>query len=151
MSNKSHSLLSSKTIAGALALILLVLIGFVQFSTGKSDGTTKRNDKTNALRPSSYYNVSDIRYKGKKLVLTKHARCRMGCREIDAYEVGEILEDGKINKRKSSPDAKPCPTYAIEGLSRDRQTVRAVIADCDNVVKVITVIDLDNEYKCYCK
>jgi len=100
---------------------------------------------------SDYYDVSEVHYKGKKLILTKHARCRMGCREIDAFEVNEILTHGRINQRKSQPNASPCPKYAIEGESRDGQTVRAVIADCDRNVKLVTVIDLDNNYKCSCK
>ena len=118
--------------------------------TGNSYTTTS-NTNINAPKLSGYYDVSDIRYKGKKLKLTKHARCRMGCREIDAFEVGEILSEGRINNRKSEPGASPCPKYAIEGESRDGQTVRAVIADCNREVKLITVIDLDNHYKCSCK
>lgn len=151
MSNKSHSLFSKKSIAGAFALLLLALVGFIQFSTGDARVVDNRNQQDTRQKSSDYYDVDEIRYKGKKIILTKHAKCRMGCREIDAYEVGEILDSGRINQRKSSPDAKPCPTYSLEGQSRDGPTVRIVIADCRDVVKIITVIDLDNDYKCHCK
>lgn len=166
MSRKSHSLFSGKSILSFIALIALAIFGFFELSTDSSQdqytinqpnrninvNTDKNDSRSNAPKKlSDYYDVSDVRYKGKKLILTKHARCRMGCREIDAFEVGEILEYGKINRRKSDSNAQPCPTYALEGRSRDGQTVRAVIADCDTKVKLITVIDLDNYYKCSCK
>jgi len=150
MAKKSHNLFGSSTIIGAIVLIVLAIGAWFQMGTGNSYTTTS-NTSINAPKLSGYYDVSDIRYKGKKLKLTKHARCRMGCREIDAFEVGEILSEGRINNRKSEPGASPCPKYAIEGESRDGQTVRAVIADCNREVKLITVIDLDNHYKCSCK
>ncbi len=165
MSRKSHSLFSGKSILSFIALVVVAIYGFFELGTDSSEDHYTVNPPTknsrvdkdqngrtvNAPKLSDYYDVSDVRYKGKKLILTKHARCRMGCREIDAFEVGEILEHGKINRRKSDSNAQPCPTYALEGKSRDGQTVRAVIADCDNKVKLITVIDLDNYYKCSCK
>jgi len=150
MAKKSHSLFGGGTIATAIIVIVLGIGAWLQMGTGNSY-TTNSNTTINAPKLSDYYDVSDIRYKGKRLVLTKHARCRMGCREIDAFEVKEILDNGRINNRKSEPGAHPCPKYAIEGESRDGQTVRAVIADCNREVKLITVIDLDNHYKCSCK
>lgn len=151
MSNKSHSLFSKKSIAGAFALLLLALVGFIQYSTGDAGVADNRNQQDTRQKSSDYYDIDEISYKGKKIILTKHAKCRMGCREIDAYEVGEILDNGRINQRKSSPNGKPCPTYSLEGQSRDGQRVRVVIADCRDIVKIITVIDLDNKYECSCK
>ena len=152
MSKKSHKLFSNSSILGFIALLVAAIGGFfyVDIDTPSNNYTEQRS---NVMPPkmSDYYDVSEVQYKGKKLILTKHARCRMGCREIDAFEVNEILTHGRINQRKSQPDASPCPKYAIEGESRDGQTVRAVIADCDSNVKLVTVIDLDNEYKCSCK
>ncbi len=148
MSNKSHNLFDAKTIGSVVIIMLLALVSF--FKLGSENDTSGGRDM-DLPKNASYYDVSNVRYKDKKLVLTKHAKCRMGCREIDAYEVGQILANGVINKRKSSPDAKPCPKYSLEGRSRDGQTVRAVIADCNDVVKLVTVIDLDNDYNCTCK
>jgi len=153
MSKKSHSLFSGSSILGFIALMILAIGGFfyVEMDTPTNNYTEERSNNVAPPKMADYYDVSDVRYKGKKLVLTKHARCRMGCRQIDGFEVNEILSHGRINQRKSQPDASPCPKYAIEGESRDGQTVRAVIADCDRNVKLVTVIDLDNNYKCSCK
>jgi len=153
MSRKSHSLFSSSSIIGFVALVVVAVGGLFYVGGDAPTNNNYSGERKSVMPPkmSDYYDVSAIRYKGKKLILTKHARCRMGCREIDAFEVNEILTHGRINQRKSQPGASPCPKYAIEGESRDGQTVRAVIADCDRNVKLVTVIDLDNDYKCSCK
>jgi len=152
MSKKSHSLFSASSILSFIVLLVIAVGSFFYIGTDSSPNNYN-GERKNLIPPkiSDYYDVDEVRYNGKKLVLTKHARCRMDCREIDAFEVNEILTHGRINNRKSQPNASPCPKYAIEGKSRDGQTVRAVIADCDRNVKLITVIDLDNNYKCSCK
>jgi hypothetical protein len=86
-----------------------------------------------------------------RLIYTKHARCRMGCRHIDESEVREILEEGRINYRKSEPAARPDPKYALEGTTHDGQQVRIIFAPSARGMVVITVIDLDNEWSCHCK
>ena len=84
------------------------------------------------------------------LEYTKHARCRMDCREITAAEVEDIMQKGSINYRKSNVKAHPCPVYALEGYTVDNQHVRIVFGQCDNKTKVITCIDLDKEWQCHC-
>jgi hypothetical protein len=86
-----------------------------------------------------------------KLIYTKHARCRMGCRHIDEAEVEEILAEGRINYRKSEPAGRPDPKYALEGTTRDGQEVRIIFAPAKRGMVVITVIDLDTEWSCNCK
>jgi hypothetical protein len=85
------------------------------------------------------------------LIYTKHARCRMNCRHIDESEVQEILEKGRINYRKSEPAGRPDPKYALEGTTRDGQSVRIVFAPAKRGMVVITVIDLGTEWSCDCK
>ena len=110
---------------------------------------TKSNSKTRTKVPPPNTINSDLL--SERLVYTKHARCRMGCRYISEEEVAYILRNGKINKRKSKPYDAPCPTYALEGITpKDRQEVRIVFAACDDETKVITTIDLENEYQCHC-
>ena len=92
-----------------------------------------------------------LTYYGKKLIYTHHAKCRMDCRYISKKEVGEVLKNGKINKRKSNPNDPRCPTVALEKVTSDGQTVRIIVADCDEVAKLVTVIDLKNKYNCVCK
>jgi len=93
----------------------------------------------------------DRRAGNGKLILTKHARCRMGCRHIDESEVREILEKGTINERKSEPAARPDPKYALEGRTHDGQQVRIIFAPTDRGMVVVTVIDLDTDWSCDCK
>ena len=86
-----------------------------------------------------------------QLIYTKHARCRMDCRHINETEIKEILSENSINSRKSDGNSKPCPTYAYEGYSREHQHLRIVIAKCDDSAwKVVTCIDLGNEFECDC-
>jgi len=84
------------------------------------------------------------------LIYTKHARCRMDCRHINEAEIKEVLGENNINERKSNANGHPCPTYAYEGYSNEHQHLRIVIAKCDNTWKVVTCIDLGNEFECDC-
>jgi len=84
------------------------------------------------------------------LIYTKHAKCRMACRHINEAEIKEVLTENHINQRKSNAESKPCPTFAYEGYSKDNQHLRIVIAKCDNTWKVVTCIDLGNEFECDC-
>lgn len=95
----------------------------------------------------------DLTYRKKPVVLTKHAKCRMECRHIDASEIQDMLNNGKINPRKSgqSKDESTCPTVALEGKTHDNQTVRIIVAECSDKAKIVTVIDLKNDFKCDCK
>jgi hypothetical protein len=81
---------------------------------------------------------------------TEHAKCRMQCRRISQAEVEEIMQNGKINYKKSDANARPCPTYALEGTTQDDQYVRIVFGQCDGKTKVITCIDLDTDWQCHC-
>lgn len=81
---------------------------------------------------------------------TQHAKCRMQCRKISQAEVEDIMRNGKINYNKSNVQAHPCPTYALEGITKDEQRVRIVFGQCDLKTKVITVIDLNTDWTCDC-
>ena len=114
-------------------------------------GKYDRNDPSQPKAPKKDAAILDD-MQDHRLIYTNHAKCRMDCRTISKAEVNDILEEGHINWRKSEPDdPRGCPTYAVEGNTDDGQEVRIVFAACDDVTKVITTIDLGNEYKCYCK
>ena len=85
-------------------------------------------------------------FRHHQVYYTKHARCRMECRQIDESEVKEILEEGKINYSKSETESTPCPKYALEGITHDKQHVRIIVGDCKTEASIITVIDLDNAW-----
>ncbi len=91
--------------------------------------------------------------KNARLIYTKHARCRMACRNITEEEIHEVLDFGTINKAKSEQNngSGTCPTYALEANTHEGQRLRIVFAKCDNVVKVVTCIDLDHEFECHCQ
>ena len=93
----------------------------------------------------------DFNRNNSHFIYTKHARCRMDCRHIDEAEVQEILQQGRINYRKSEPAGRPDPKYALEGTTRDGQQVRIVFAPAKRGMVVITVIDLGTEWSCDCK
>ena len=118
----------------------------------KGKGPARDNYPKEADNPRTGTEDEDVinRHPGH-LIYTKHARCRMDCRQIDESEVEEILEKGRINYRKSEPAGRPVPKYALEGTTHDGQQVRIIFAPAKRGMVVITVIDLDNEWSCDCK
>ncbi len=125
----------------ALAVILF-LVNRNREDAGNANAKTKSAAKVNRNRGFDR-RVSYLEY-------TAHAKCRMSCRRITQAEVEEIMKGGKINYAKSDVKDKPCPTYALEGITSDRQRVRIVFAQCDQKTKVVTSIDLDTEWECDC-
>lgn len=81
--------------------------------------------------------------------LSKHAKCRMDCRNIDMEEIDEILQLGKINHEKSRSDHRG-QTFAFEGRTHDHQEVRIIVAPKSDKNVIVTVIDLENEWACDC-
>lgn len=86
-----------------------------------------------------------------RVVYTRHARCRMGCRHISDAEVREIIASGTIDRARSDPQDKPCPTVALEGYSREHQHLRIVVATCGDELRVVTCIDLERDWPCDCQ
>lgn len=122
-------------------LTLLVIVLGIIYQTWFSEKSNIKPESKAKLKKSSQLPIS----------LTKHARCRMKCRKIDLDEINLALTKGKINHRKSEPHKKPCPVFSREVYStKDRQKIRVVSADCPHKTTIITVIDLSNEYQCYC-
>jgi hypothetical protein len=112
----------------------------------------KDNPTANAIN-SFKGNTENFNRNPQKIIFTKHAICRMGCRSIDSLEVDEILKKGKINYKKSDTTAtKACrKKYALEGKTRDNQQVRIIFSPCENTQTVVTVIDTDTDWACDCK
>jgi Domain of unknown function (DUF4258) len=139
---------NKKWITYIIIIVLGAILFFVKRCTNNSakPGTTKdkKTTGTEINRNRGFdRRISYIEY-------TEHAKCRMQCRKISQAEVEEIMKDGKINYNKSDVDAKPCPTYALEGVTKDDQKVRIVFAQCDFKTKVVTCIDLNTEWECHC-
>ena len=100
-------------------------------------------------------NTTEGEWRHHNIIYTSHARCRMECREISEDEVEFILDTGLINEAKSKEENEEadghCPTYALEGKTKDGQQVRIVFGACDKITKVITAIDLGVEHECNCR
>lgn len=84
------------------------------------------------------------------LIFTKHAHCRMQCRDITPEEVKEILHEGNINYAKSELNDKRGPKYALEGYSNEHQHLRIIFAPESDGMVVVTTIDLDRAWPCQC-
>lgn len=131
-------------------LLLLAVFLFFKFVKTQNGSTDFTNHKTENVNPNStqHQNVIPL---NAHLIFKKHAKCRMDCRHIDESEIREILKDGVVNEQKSNANDMPCPTYAIDGTSHDNQQLRIIFAKCNDEVKVVTCIDLKNDYQCDCK
>ena len=119
---------------------------FAFFCKKMQAGNTKKPDVTNDKQKDPASDVNRNRGFDRRISYieyTEHAKCRMQCRNISQAEVEEIMKDGKINYNKSDVNAKPCPAYAVEGITKDDQRVRIVFGQCDFKTKVITCIDLE--------
>jgi Domain of unknown function (DUF4258) len=145
-------------------IMLIVVIGArvaINFSNKKNRQAQRSNErldnrqqKTSSPQEGGSFNDNEkeVNRHPEKIIYTKHAKCRMQCRNLDESEVQEILEKGKINFAKSNDRPGTCPTYALEGRTHDGQQSRMVFAFCnEREVKVITVIDLDTDWKCECE
>ena len=85
-----------------------------------------------------------------QLSYSKHALCRMDCRRISKEDVEEIMEEGVINLGKSDRNDQPCPTFALQGRTKDQEYLRIIFAQCEDETKVVTCINLNEDFKCHC-
>jgi hypothetical protein len=122
-----------------IIIVLIVIIGFFM----RSYPRLKKIRKENRTELSALDRNLGI-------VLTKHARCRMACRDISEQEIKEIINNGTIDVERSDPEAERGAEYALEGYSHERQHLRVIVSPHDNKLVVISCIDLDKEWKCDC-
>jgi hypothetical protein len=143
-------------------MLVLVLIGLISFwlwmkgervaNVGNTSGYTReRVTPAEKPDPAATDERGGLNRQAASLIYSKHARCRMGCRHISEEEVKDILHHGRINYGKSDMRGSPDPKYAIEGGTKDGQEVRIIFANSPRGIVVVTVIDLENEWKCNCK
>jgi hypothetical protein len=148
--------MNMKKILPVAFLILLAVIALLLKRCNAGLPTKQEKSKTQQQRklPQQKNSNTDRRVKFDRSVakfyFTKHARCRMKCRQITQQEVKEILAEGEINYNKSNLDDPQGPTYALEGITDDRQKVRIIFAPKQQHMSVVTVIDLDVEHQCDC-
>jgi hypothetical protein len=134
-----------------LPFILIVILGIAVLLVKSWKNARKTAPKTDQNNSSQRKlgngkfdrNISYLEY-------SKHASCRMDCRQISVSEVETIIRNGSINYNKSDIGNARCPRYALEGRTADNQRVRIVFAQCRKSTVVVTVIDLDKEWVCDC-
>jgi hypothetical protein len=134
-----------------IIIVLAIVLFFIR--RNQTQDTTKAKSDTNTDKKEGSSTVNRNRGFDRRvsyLEYTEHAKCRMQCRKITQAEVEQIMKQGKINYTKSDVNDKPCPTYALEGVTSDDQRVRIVFAQCDFKTKVVTSIDLDTDWQCHC-
>lgn len=128
-------------------LILLAAAFFFYWVKSHQRGSKKTTQVTTQAAVDAY---TELKGGNRPLVYSRHAKCRMDCRHIDESEVKEILDSGTVNFTKIEEGDKGA-TYPVEGTTHDGQHVRIVFAPHDKEVVVVTVIDLDKEWKCNCE
>ena len=119
-------------------------------TTTTSRSNTSQNTNRNTTSVTNNNDNLKLDRNSTDLYFTKHARCRMKCRNISQKEVKDILANGTINYNKSNLQDPQGPTYALEGYTNDRQHVRIIFAPKQIHLTVVTVIDLDVEHECSC-
>ena len=84
------------------------------------------------------------------LIYTHHALCRMDCRHISKDDITYIMHKGIIFLNKTNLYDKPCPTFALQGYTKENEDVRVIFAQFDSITKVITCYNLHKEFECHC-
>jgi hypothetical protein len=131
-----------------VSIIVIIILALVAWGVKKC-----KNAKQDYPERVTTTQSGDWRH--HKLIYTKHARCRMDCRDITEAEVEYVLANGVINDAKSEEMDEEatghCDTYALEGNTNDGQHVRIVFGACEKITKVITAIDIGREHQCDCR
>ncbi len=130
-----------------LSFLVLILSALFLFFVKKNQRGKNTSIKDRVTVESATEAYTQLRGGNKTLSYSRHAKCRMECRQIDESEVKEILQKGEINFNKEKETEKGV-TYPLEGVTHDGQHVRIVFAPNENDVTVVTCIDLDKDWPC---
>lgn len=131
---------------GPFIFLILLFVASVWLQSKNQDVEIEQNQS------SIHVDNRGLNRNPQQINYSKHARCRMDCRKVSEIEVEELLQNGRINYKKSDLQGESCrKKYAVEGVSRDKQKLRIIFAPCAEEVTVVTVIDLDTEWDCACE
>ena len=132
-------------------LLCLVIIFIVAFIEGGEEPLRDSTNSPHDGKSASALSEGEFNRHPARIEYSKHARCRMKCRNISESELQQVLSQGRVNYTKSELDNQRCPRFALEGRSSDGQDIRVIFAQCKNETAVVTVIDLRNEWRCNCE
>lgn len=131
-----------------LVFVLLVVLAVIAVVIRQCNRTGEEKAQSRRAGSTDERASRGLKRDARLLFFSKHAKCRMECRQITQREVAEVLEYGNINYKKSDLQDARGPEYAVEGTTSDRQRVRVIFAQKKTQITVVTVIDLDNEWNC---
>lgn len=130
--------------------ILLLVLAIISLSIRKGCRQAKPTTTENKTKEKT--EIRGFNRNPAQIHYSKHARCRMACRHIDEREILDLLHNGKINYKKSELQGDDChKKYALEGISKDGQHLRIIVAPCADEETIVTCIDLDTEWSCDCE
>jgi hypothetical protein len=137
-----------KAVPFLILILMAVLVVFIRRCKGEQSDSGVRKTKTTSNSVSKRNHGFDrvISY----IEYTAHVKCRMKCRQISQQDIEDIMRDGEINYKKSEVNETPCPVYAVQGYTRDREHLRVIFGQCDYKTKVITCYNLDQDFECHC-
>ena len=81
---------------------------------------------------------------------TDHAKCRMECGHISTSAIENGLQNWPIDTSASEFNAHPCPIFALEGYTANKQHLRIIFGQCDFKTKLVTCMNIDSVYDCRC-
>ena len=139
-----------------LYIIFVIIMGIIGWQKGWFGNSRQNPDAgapaSAAVQAGEASSAGDYHLdRTNRVVYTRHAHCRMGCRHITSDEVEQIITIGTVNKAQSDPGDKPCPSIALEGHTREGQHLRIVVATCGDELRIVTCIDLDRDWPCHCE
>lgn len=128
----------------AIPYLVILVLFFVALAVRNSREGKSASSETTSADSLSVFSDPKAEY-----FFTKHARCRMECRDISQKEVKEIVRQASINYEKSDLHAPRGAKYALEGYTRDEnQHVRIIVAPKKRHLSIVTVIDLEKDWEC---
>jgi len=103
----------------------------------------QEKNKRGVATAAYYRNYSSLHF-------SRHARCRMDCRNISEQEIKEVIKHGVLNNEKSDLQREECEKrYALDETVNG-QNIRIVFANCHDKITIITCIDTKYDWQCHC-
>lgn len=125
-----------------ILLVFAIAIVFWVYNKIESKKSTQGKSQTQEIKDKILQS---------NIIYTKHALCRMECRNISKEDILEVLRNGELNHSKTTSNDSQCPTYAIEAKTKSYNKVLAIFAICDDVSKLVTTYPVRVEDPDSCK
>jgi hypothetical protein len=84
------------------------------------------------------------------IVYSPSALCQMDCLYLNANHVTEVLKRGEVIIDQSDLKARPCPIFAIKGITKSGKKIELLVQQCGSVTKINTLNYLSSPIICNC-